>query len=119
MVSYSDNNVIEINNEEYFKLYKDIVKTLITDGYVLPGILQVIRVPEEYDYTYEEKLKFKISVEASHKRQQMMMEHELEYNKIKVPFSNQKEWAKEYIKIENEELLRFISTYPQYESILK
>ena len=119
MVTYSENNVIEINEEEYFKLYKDIVKTLLTDGYVLPGRLQIISVPEEYDYTYEEKLKFTISVEASHKRQQMMMEHDSEYDKIKVPFSNQKLWSQEYIKIENEELLRFISTYPQYESILK
>ncbi len=119
MVSYSENNVIKINEKEYFRLYKDIVKTLLIDGYVLPGILEVIDVPEDYDYTPNEKLNFTISEESSNKRQQMIMEQELRYDEIKVPFSNQKLWSQEYIKIENEELLRFISNYPQYKSILK
>ncbi|WP_298500828.1 hypothetical protein [uncultured Methanobrevibacter sp.] len=120
MVTYSSkNNVIEINTEEYFKLYKDIIKTCLSDGYVLPGILEVIEGPEKYDYTYEEKLKFKTTEESSNKRQQMMIEHELKYNRIDVPFENQKLWAKEYVNIQNEELLEFISIYPKYESILK
>ena len=120
MVRYSKtNNVIEINENEYFKMYKDIIRTCLEDGYVLPGRLEIIEVPEEYDYTYEEKLDFKISVESSRKRQQMMMERELRYADIDVEFSDQKNWSQAYIKIENEELLEFISSYPQFKAVLK
>jgi len=120
MVTYSPvNNVIEINTKEYFKLYKDIIKTCLKDGYILPSLLEVIDVPEKYDYSSDEVLKFKISVEASSNRQQMFMERELRYNMIDVPFSNQKLWSEEYINIENEELLNFITKYPMYQSILK
>ena len=120
MVTYnSKTNLIEIDTNQYFKLYKKIIKSCLEDGYLLPGLLEIIEVPEKYDYSYEEKLKFKISVEASNKRQQMQMERELRYNMIDVPFSNYKLWSEEDTNLENEELLKFISIYPEYESILK
>lgn len=120
MVDYDGKTgLLLINHREYLRLYKDIIKTCLTDGYLLPALLEIIDVPEKYDWTLEEKKKFEITLESSQKREQMFMERELRYASIDVSIFDFKQHAEKSTIIENEELLEFISEYPEYEKILK
>ena len=119
MVSYNKNNVIQINEKEYYKQYKDIISKCLKDGYLLPGVLEVIDVPEKFDFTDKELEKIKISETASNNRQQMMIERELRLNMIDSNDITSDVYQEEYVNIENEEVLSFIASYPMFEKILK
>lgn len=65
--------LVLINHKEYLRLYKDIIKTCLTDGYLSIDV-------SIFDFKHD---------------------------------------AEKSTVIENEELLEFISEYPEYEKILK
>ena len=105
-------NRVDINKKELYIQYKNITKTCINDGYLLPHILKSSSIPKEYKLTDKEKQEYfnKTTKETKEKLYNMMKKAE-ENTKNK----SKKEQEEYY----NQELKRFISEYPEYENIMK
>lgn len=110
--------LIEINEKEYFKSYKDIIKFCLKEGVLLPSILEFTEVPSKYDFSIEELEKMKISSEASHRRQQAFMDREVLTSKI-VYDGDVDKFNDELALLWNDELTSFITLYPQFKKIIK
>ena len=108
---------IEIKEQVYFKEYKNIIRLCISEGDVLPVLLESISVPEKYDFTEDEIERMKISEEASSNRQQLIMDLEEKLNNVS--FDNVKDLDEQYNTIHNEELMSFIGRHPEYQKLLK
>ena len=110
--------LIKINEKEYFKSYKDIIKFCLKGGVLLPSILEFTEVPSKYDFSIEELEKMKISSEASHRRQQAFMDREVLTSKI-VYDGDVDKFNDELALLWNDELTSFITLYPQFKKIIK
>ena len=110
--------LITVNEKEYYKQYKDIIKNCNEKGELLPTILEVVDVPEKYDFTEKELEKIKISEDMSNRRQQLFMEREVATSNIKFTGDFDK-YNDELALLWNEELNNFIVKYPQFEKIIK
>ena len=100
------------------KEYKNIVKLCIKEGEILPGLLDVIEVSEEYDFTEKELDKLQITEESSRLRQQKRMD--LEEKLGSVHFTGDFDEVNDQLnKIYNEELMAFIGRHLEYQKLLK
>lgn len=109
---------IKINEKEYLKAYKDIIRLCNKEGDLLPGLLEVIEVPEEYDFKPNELEKIKISEEASQLREQKWNELEAKLSEIEYT-GDLKAVDEAYNNIYNEELMSFIGRHMEYQKLIK
>lgn len=110
--------LMQIKEKEYYKVYKDIIKTCLKDGVLLPFLLEVVEVPEEYDFTVQQRENLKISDESSRLRQQALVARQERLGDVH--FNG--DWDKmndQLNTIDNNELMSFISQYPEYSDIIK
>jgi hypothetical protein len=111
-------DLIQIKEQTYYKEYKDIVKKCYNDGVILPFLLDVIEVPEKYQFTDKELSKLKISDEARALREIMRMDKQEKLADIH--FTGDLDEVNDQLNIvDNEELMNFIARYPEYKKLLK
>ena len=110
--------LMQIKEKEYHKVYKDIIKTCLKDGVLLPFLLEVVEVPEEYDFTVRQKENLKITEESSRLRQQALVARQERLGDVhyKGDFDKMND---ELNTIDNNELMAFITQYPMYSNIVK
>lgn len=108
---------IEINEKEYFKLYKDIMRTCIKEGDVLPSHLAVIDVPVEYDLSDDEIGKVKLSKDMSSSMMDRMLEYEEKLAGIR--YESWEQLNSDLNTVDNEQLMGFIGRHPEFQKILK
>lgn len=110
--------LIKVKDKAFYECYQDIVKTCLKDGYILPGLLSVKDVPDKYDFSEKELNRLTVSKEASERRQLMFMANEEKLHKA-MSTRDMDKMRENLFKFYNEELMKFIANYPQYQTILK
>lgn len=111
-------DLIQIKEQTYYKEYKDIIRKCYDDGVVLPFLLDVIEVPEKYQFTDKELKKLKISDDARSSRELMRMDKQEKLADIH--FTDDLDEVNDQLNmIDNEELMSFIARYPEYKKLLK
>ncbi len=111
-------DLVQINKKEYFKEYKDIVKTCLKEGALLPFLLEVVEVPSEYDFTDRQRENLKISEESSKLRQQEWINRQEKLGDVHYT-GDMDEVNDKLNSIDNNELMSFITRFPQYQNIIK
>lgn len=109
---------ISINEKEYFKVYKDLVKLCLKEGEILPTLLDVIDVPQEYDFTDKERSKLKLTKESSQSRQQYYSDLEDKLNSFEFT-GDLKALDEHWNTVHNEELMSFIGRHLEYQDLIK
>jgi hypothetical protein len=114
--------MFEWNISSLCESYKDIKKTCIDDGYLIPFNLVTVNIPLEYDYTDKEwdKLVDKLSDRNYDKIKKSMIQRRNDELKLFSRYG--KDIDNFQIKMDEyyeNELRSFIKKYPRFKTIIK
>ena len=102
----------QINKKQLQKQYKNITKTCIQNGHLLPYIIKNTKIPQKYKLTKQEKQKYY--------NQTNNQTREKLYNMIqKQEQQTKNKTTQEKQKYYQQQLQKFIQTYPQYKNIIQ
>ena len=102
---------IKINKKQLQKQYKNITKTCIQNGHLLPHIIKNTPIHQKYKLTDKEK--------QDYYNQTNNQTREKLYNMIKKQEQQTKnKTQQEKQKYYQQQLQKFIQTYPQYKNII-
>ena len=103
--------MVDININEYYKKYKDIVNTCMEDKIILPFILSTYYVPK--DYNIEGTFTGSSDVFKKQYFERRKKEEEI-YNSTK----GSKKRLERIVEYYESELINFIKKYPQFQIII-
>lgn len=112
-------DLIQIKEKEYYKSYKELIVLCLNNGEVLPVLLDMINVPDKYQFSEKEIENMKISDESSRKRQDTIMENEANLAEMMEEFKDTLTSDEILNTFYNQELMDFIARYPKYQKLLK
>lgn len=107
--------MINIDEEEYFKKYKDIYKVCIKNGEVFPTLFSLIYLPDQYRFreVEKEKLDNSISFEMRKEIEKKSVNKRLIERNIMV-FEDYEDKINEFYM---NELVEFFRKYPEFKII--
>ena len=113
--------MVEVNIEEYYNQYKEIIKTCKKEGVLLPYLLEIIEVPTEYKYSQRELDELPFAGERF--MDSLVNKRKDERDHIrKYDFSKKKDrsnYEKSLTRKHNKELKDFTNKYSQFQKIIK
>lgn len=112
---------MEINIEEYYKQYKDIIRTCNKDGLILPNLLEEIPIPKEYGFTKKELSDLKgdsnkiTKAYINRRKEDRDLSRKYDWSTKK----NRDNYYKAVLRKDNKELREFVEKYPEFKNIIK
>ncbi len=109
--------MINIDNEEYFKLYKELYVHCLNKGEIIPNILTDIIIPVEYRFTVDEKRRLDNGVSAKNKLK--IYSKLLNRRQDELELIHYTDYMDRINEYNENELLEFVGKYPYFKSIIK